>query len=305
MSENASAMVVWLHRSLEELWSALDALLGEMSEADWRRPHGADWTFGDLPYHLAYIDRLVVARPVALGPKLPVAEQIELRTLNQLNAWNDDQFASRPQGQQVDTSLEQMRDSRDYVRRVIRNLGDGALDKAAWFPMLHMRGFRPARVPLGFCVGHTWQHLQEARVRHGYAGTIVEPALTHAMLDGNLPVAGIPLYLNVPATSLFLDARRANEADFSFALEITGQGGGLWSFHASEAGWQVKEVESPDTDLVLTQDLDTYIKLRYFISDLVTLVEAGDIAVSDERALSFYGRLFIMPDFDFAFPKLP
>jgi hypothetical protein len=124
------------------------------------------------------------------------------------------------------------------------------------------------------------------------------------MLDGTIPMPRIPLYLNMAGTTLFLDAGRAKEQDFSFALEITGPGGGIWAFHASDEGWQVGEVESADTDLVLSQDLDTYIKTRYFISDVVTLIKAGQIEVSDEQALSVYNQLFVIPDFDFEFPQV-
>jgi hypothetical protein len=292
-----------MRASLEELWSALDSLFDEMSPADWGRPHGADWIFADLPYHLSYVDRLVVARPVELGEELPVAEQVRLRTLNELNAWNQGQFAARPEGQKVERSLEQMRASRDYVRQVTAKLTGADLAQPAWFPLLNMRGFRPAQVALAFCAGHTWQHLQEARVRHGHPGTMVGPQVTHAMLDG--PIPGIPLYLNVAGTTLFLDAGRAKEQDFSFALNITGPGGGIWAFHASDDGWQVGEVESADTDLVLSQDLDTYIKTRYFIGDVATLIKAGQIEVNDEQALAVYNHLFVLPDFDFEFPQMP
>jgi hypothetical protein len=196
-----------------------------------------------------------------------------------------------------------MHNSRDYVRQVTANLTDTDLTKPAWFPLLNMRGFRPAQVALAFCVGHTWQHLEEARVRYGHAGTMVGAELTHAMLNGIIP--GIPLYLIIPATALFFDASRAKALDFSFALNITGLGGGIWAFYASEEGWQVEQVESADTDLVLSQDLDTYIKMRYFISDMATMLEAGEIEVSDDQALSVYNQLFVMPDFDFEFPQMP
>lgn len=305
MSENGNMTVSGMRASLEELWSALDSLFEEMSPADWQRPHGADWIFADLPYHLSYIDRLCVARPIEYGEELPVAEQVRLCTINELNAWNQANFAARPEGQEVERSVEQMRNSRDYVRQVTAKLTDADLTKPAWFPLLSMRGFRPAQVALGFCAGHTWQHLEEARVRHGHVGTMVGPEVTHAMLDGNIPIPGIPLFLTIPGTSLFLDAGRAREQDFSFALNITGPGGGIWTFHATDEGWQVREVESADTDLVLSLDLDTYIKTRYFISDVVTLIKAGEIEVSDDQALSVYNQLFVMPDFDFVFPQMP
>jgi hypothetical protein len=303
MSEKRKIKVSEIRASLEALWSALDSLFAEMSPADWGRPHGADWIFADLPYHLSYIDRLVVARAIELGKDLPAAEQVQLPSLNQLNSWNQGKFSARPDNQDVKVSLQQMRASRDYVRQVTAGLSDSDLDRPAWFPLLNLRGFRPARIALGFCIGHTWQHMEEARVRFGHAGTLVDPGLTHQMLDGGDPT--IPLYLKTSATTLFLDAARAKALDFSFALHITSAGGGIWAFHPAEGGWRIEEVASAGTDLVLSMELDTYIKFRYFISDLGALVEAGQITANDEQALSVYGQLFVVPDFDFAFPRTP
>lgn len=294
MSENGNRMVSGMRASLEEMWSALDSLFEEMSPVDWQLPHGPDWTFADLPYHLSYIDRLCVARPIELGEDLPAAERFQFCTINELNAWNQSNIDARPEGQPVEKSLEQMCDSRDFVQRVTANLTDADLAKPAWFPLLSMRGFRPAQVALGFCVGHTWGHMEEARVRIGHPGTMVNPQLTHAMLDGN-----------IPGTTLFLDASRAREQNFSFALNITGPGGGTWAFQATDEGWQVSETESADTDLVLSQNLDAYIKTRFFINDMASLIESGDIEVDDEKALSFYSHLFVIPDFDMEFPRLP
>lgn len=303
MVESGNTIVERVRFSLEELWSALDSLFEEMSPADWQRPHGPDWIFADLPYHLSYIDRLCVARPIELGEALPPAEQVQLRTLNELNAWNQGKFAARPEGQEVERSLEQMYESRESIRKVTAALTDNDLTRSAWFPLLNMRGFRSNHLALEFCAGHIWQHMEEARVRHGHVGTLVGPELTHAMLNGTIP--GIPLYLIIPTTTLFLDASRAKELDFSFALNITGPGGGLWDFHTSGTGWQVEDVESTDSGLVLSMNLDTYIKMRHFISDQESLIESGNINASDERALAVYNQLFVLPDFDFVFPELP
>jgi len=57
-----------------------------------------------------------VARPIEFGEALPDAEQIQLRTLNELDAWNQGKFSARPEGQIVERFLEQMRNSRDYVQ---------------------------------------------------------------------------------------------------------------------------------------------------------------------------------------------
>ena len=302
MAESGSMIVSGMRSSLEELWSALDSLFQEMSPAEWQRPHGPDWIFADLPYHLSYIDRLFVARSIQLGETLPVAEQVQLRTLNELNTWNQGKFSLRPEGQKVEISLEQMYHSREYIRQVTATLTDAGLANPAWFPLLNMRGFRTAQTALAFGVGHTWQHLEEARVRHGHNGTMVGPELTHAMLNGTIP--GIPLYLIMPTTTLFLSAARAKELDFSFALNITSSGGGIWAFRVSDAGWQVEAVDSANTDLVLSMDLDTYIKMRHFIGDMAALIEAGNITASDNQALAVYNQLFVMPDFDFEFRQM-
>ncbi len=303
MDRDENMLVSKTRASLEELWLALDTFFEALTLADWQRPHGQDWVFADLPYHLAYMDRLCVARPIEQGEALPAAERVGLRSLNQLNAWNQGQFDARPAGQTVEETLAQMHGSRDGVRRILAGLSDTDLDRPAWFPLLNMRGFRPAKVGLAFCTGHTWQHLEEARIRYGRAGTLVGPELTHEMLNGTVP--GIPLYLIVSTTGLFLDAFKARELDFSFGLHITDPGGGMWAFQAGEEGWQVAEVEAANTDLILSMGLDPYIKLRYFISDLGTLVEEGKIKASDEKALEVYRQLFALPDFDFEFPKMP
>jgi hypothetical protein len=143
--------------------------------------------------------------------------------------------------------------SHEYVSQVMTALTDKDLAKPTWFPLLNRRGFRSTEVALAFGTGHVWQHIEEARVRHGRAGTLVGSELTPVTLNGMVP--GIPLYLIVPRTTLLIDARKAHELDFSFALSITSPGGGLWKFHVTDTDWQVGEVESADTDLVLSIDL--------------------------------------------------
>jgi hypothetical protein len=45
--------------------------------------------------------------------------------------------------------------------------------------------------------------------------------------------------------------------------------------------------------------------MRYFISDVATLVKTGEIEVNDDQALAVYSQLFVTPDFDFVFPQMP
>src|SRR5689334_21127545 len=131
-----------------------------------------------------------------------------------------------------------MHSSRDSVRQIIGTFMGADLARPCWFHLLNMCGFRSDEAVLALRVGDNWQHVDEARVRHGHAGTMLAPELTHTMLNGLIP--GIPLYLIIPTTTLFLRAGRAKELGFSFALNITGAGGGIWDFRASDAGWRVE-----------------------------------------------------------------
>ena len=60
---------------LDDLWQNLDAIFVSLGSSDWSRQHGPHWTFADVPYHLAYFDREIVAHPIERGPDLPTAEQ--------------------------------------------------------------------------------------------------------------------------------------------------------------------------------------------------------------------------------------
>ncbi len=53
---------------IEEMWAHQDTLFANLNETNgWGQQHGADWTFADVPYHLAYCNRDVVLRGLQLG----------------------------------------------------------------------------------------------------------------------------------------------------------------------------------------------------------------------------------------------
>src|SRR5262245_26867638 len=110
---------------LEEIWSCLDRLLESLDARDWGRRHGKDWIVADLPYHLAYYDRELIAGAIVRGPDVPVGERRTLRTMAELNAWNAERFAQRPAGQTPAQSLAAMRASRELVRGAVAPLNDG------------------------------------------------------------------------------------------------------------------------------------------------------------------------------------
>src|SRR5262249_23758386 len=114
---------------LENLWTCCDALFDGMSVQDWTRPHGPDWVFADLPYHLAYFDRDLTESRGERGEEVPRAERVQYRSLADLARFNAGKFAERPAGQTVATSIAQMRASRERLRAVVAGMGDADLDR--------------------------------------------------------------------------------------------------------------------------------------------------------------------------------
>src|SRR3954468_12019262 len=70
---------------LEDLWRKIDQILNSLEPADWSRKHGKDWTFADVPYHLSYFDREIIASGILRGPNVPENEQHPMRTMNELS----------------------------------------------------------------------------------------------------------------------------------------------------------------------------------------------------------------------------
>ena len=82
-----------LTAQLESLWGNLDELFAGMEASDWDRPHGKLWRFSDIPFHLAYFDREMIADPITRGATVPEGEQTVFTTLGDLDSWNDERFA--------------------------------------------------------------------------------------------------------------------------------------------------------------------------------------------------------------------
>jgi hypothetical protein len=82
------------------MWGHPETLFDKIEAADgWGQKHGPDWTFADVPYHCAYIDRDVIARGLESGPNIPEAEQEHLPSPDAIHAWNAGKFGERPAGQ--------------------------------------------------------------------------------------------------------------------------------------------------------------------------------------------------------------
>jgi hypothetical protein len=269
---------------LENLWGCLEQLFASLTPGDWFRRHGQHWTFADVPYHLGYFDRDVVAYPIECGQNIRTVEQWAARTKSELNAWNERMFARRPSAQTVMQSLAQMQASREELRRILGQMPDGDLDRSVWFPLL-VGGWVPARAVLASCRLHTWRHVMELRLRHPVStqSTLGVPCARtmHAAL-GDL-MSFFPLRLN---------RVQAEQTRFTISMNFSGPGGGSWTVRVADGACAVSEGHSARSDLILTQSPECFMKTYLELHDPIMALRSGEIAVQGADYLSIFTALF-------------
>lgn len=95
------------------VWTHVQAELGRIPKAE-------DWTFGDVPFHLAYFDAEIVCQP--LEGRHPTADLVHeplMGSVREMDAWNARRFRERPDGQTPEQSLARMRASRARIRALL------------------------------------------------------------------------------------------------------------------------------------------------------------------------------------------
>lgn len=269
---------------LEDLWACLDTLLDGLAARDWGRRHGKDWTFADLPYHLAYFDRELIAEAIVRGPDVPVGERRTLRTMAELNAWNAERFAQRPARQTAAESLAAMRASRDLVRRAVAPLSDGDLSRPVWCP-LPGQGWLTTGAALAMCTGHTWSHLQEARLRLGRTAPVPGAGATHRALGA---ITGA-----MPA--MFDRAVATKVGQFAAVLSFSGPGGGDWTIRVANGACVVSEGGDVSADLILTQRPEGLVKTMTGMQNPMLALLTGQLRVRGFGKLGAFGKLFPPP----------
>lgn len=276
----------------EELWGHIDDIFDSLSSDDWAKPHGPDWINADVPFHIAYYDREVVADPLVKGSDVPVEERLELSTINELNAWNAAHFAARPADQTVERSLEQMLASREACREAMAQMTDADLERPAWFPLMFLRGWQESRTVLRGCRAHTANHLMELRLRLSLDGHRPSPPLMHAFL-GDL----MPSLREIAAQG----DKSISGVDFTMIWEFTGPGGGDWTMTMSDGEARINQERAANPDLVLAQSPETFLKTNLGLHDPMEAIQSGEIQVNDLEAMATLGQLMAPPSSDYVF----
>jgi hypothetical protein len=288
---------------LETMWSRLDQLVDSLSPEDWARPHGPDWVLADVPYHLSYFDRDIIAAPIRLGESLPAEAREAQRTLGDMNAWNARRFGERPAEQTVAQGIALMRASREEIRQAVAGLTDADLERKAWLSLVSARGWRSVDSILTFCLAHLWNEFMQLRIHAGRREPAPTPEATHTGLD-----------LLIRLFQIFLKPETPPGARFTLLWSISGPGGGDWTMHLAAGATAVAEGAPSGgagaADLVIampneTAAAETFVKFFNGIVDPAAAIQSGAITVSSFEGLAAFGQLFPLPALDQPLPALP
>lgn len=276
-SARAQAMLAMI----EGLWSNFDELFEAIErDARWNEAHGADWTFRDVPYHMMYFDRELVAEALERGTNVPVGEQRTQRSVRELNEWNARMFALRPAGETPRQSLSRWRAVRERIRKRANDLDEKRLENPVWIPLVGC-GWLPASVALGACIAHTWSEFVQLRYLAGVTGIEPSPEATHAAMG----------FLLQFLPSAF-DASAAVDTRFTIVMSYTGPGGGDWTIRVSSGQATLEEGGTAAADLVIRQSPVTAELIRQGKIDLGAAMQSGEVQVEGMEHLETFGRLF-------------
>ena len=263
---------------LEEMWGHLADLFDDLEASNgWDQPHGPDWTFGDVPYHLAYCNRDVVAHGIELGADYPEAAQSLLATPDALAAWNEAKFAERPAGQTAGKSVAQWRESCERIRRLTEKMDDADLARRAFQPI--MEGWATVRA----CRNHDWSEFMQLRIHMGRDEPVPSPEITRNYLGTMLGF--FPMMLNTEA---------ATGQDFTVVMDFGDPEVGAWTIQVENGTASVRQGAADNPDMIMTQSAETFEKTFRRIHDPVEAIQSGQVQVSDFQALSTFGQLFPM-----------
>jgi DinB family protein len=273
-----------------DLWQGLDALMERIGPRDWSRRHGKDWTFADVPFHLAYFDAEVVCDPVEQRP----TDRTIMRTLRELNAWNDAHFAARPASHTITDSLAQMHASRARVRSLLERMTDADLDARVWISLIGC-GAVPARFAVLSGVAHAWSHFVQLREYLGSrADCRVAPESTRA---------AVSLFATFLPTGLDRTAAARLDRPFTAALEFVGPADSCFIARVTADGrCSIAPGQPDDAPFGMRMTPETFELMRTGMANPLALLLTRKLRVRGLRQMGTFGRLFPTPKLDTLIP---
>ncbi len=272
---------------LEREWRCWDELLDAVEPNRWSKKYGADWTFADIPYHIAYFDRVMIAEALEAGPDLSESGRWQLRTMRQLNDWNAKEFAKRKPGQTPRESIAEMRAVRERIRAVLARLMNADLTRPAWNHFFDV-GWSTTREALAGALQHNWSELIEFRIRMNRKTPEMPPLAEHVALASY--VRFFPLFGDRQAM--------AKAEGFACAMEFSGPTGGAWTIRCVKGTGVVEEGKAADASMVLRMDPETFAKMFKRIQNPMLLMLTGRIKVKGLGKMGQFGKLFPPPKLD-------
>ena len=288
-SESIDSSLSELMMQLEELWSNCDEVFANIRTLKWEEKFGQHWTYADIPRHLAYVDRSVVADGIMFGAEMPTEKRLFMHSHRQFNEWNDRMLTQYRRPNSVQFALDQMQKSRGAIRDAVANLTDEDLVLPVWFPLTGLAGWRTVKFALEFCRHHTWVHFTQLCLRLQIAPSNISPRIIHGALDSL-----------IYSLSPLLNESIAQKVSLATRLVVTGLGGGCWEIKVFDGKCIIAKAAdiSPRVNMILTLTPETLVEIlsnmRYPIFAFLT----GHLQVRGLRYLPVFLQLFPRPDPD-------
>lgn len=249
---------------LEAVWTALNRFFEPFTDVEWVRPHGADWMYADIPYHLAVYNRMA-ANVILIGEEGDMDDSPSIISLAQLDRWNQASLRAMRMIGGTSDGLEKMRDSQAMLRAAVSSVD--TLDLPVWLMTLHARGWRTARLAVEYAQWHNWLHLAEAALRFHNRLPLLAPNALRRALDFDMH------YLASMVTAE--RARALVGADpvmWSVEIVLPESGSAGWTFTIDPTA--PPDGETPactasskfrdNADILVSTDLTTYLKTLHF-----------------------------------------
>jgi len=225
---------------LETIWIALDSFYRRFSPQDWERKHGKDWTFADMPFHLAYFNQTVLN-----GIRNDNREKAPL-TLRELNTWNNAHFAKRPSSRAGANGLAYLHETQTALRQLAKQHPP---ETSVFLPFIIVGGWRSLTFAFEYLLDHTWIHFTESHLRYTNSLPDLPADLVNRILNFTVEMAGGALR-----------SEDLTGINLVTVLHLTGDGGGSWTFTMRDGKCQIEAKADPHADAEISTDIATYLK---------------------------------------------